>query len=566
MQKIIYPYVRFSTEQQSGGSSYRRQLGDILKYAKEHGYTVNDNLELRDLGLSAYKADHIKKGSLGDFFDAIEAGLIETDGSAYLCVEQIDRLSRQSLDDASNVLRTILRANVNVITLMDKKIYTKESLNDLMSVMYSSMLMAQANEESAKKSERILKSFDARLDALNDGKPIQYVGIFPGWIDNKGTKQQTNFVINKKAKIVQRIFEMYINGISFNEIARTLNAEKVPQVAKRRHKNFTNLWSSAKINHLLKNRCVLGDLYIRKTGDTFKNYYPQIISNDDWDVVQSMTKTKKTTKVSGRKSINIFTGKMFCSGCGQKYYFETDDKKLKSGIKYYHMLKCAGRRGLKCSSKSIKYDDFLESTPNMFGMLTSSKKDNSSKIDEIKSKIKEIAEQTKELESKVLIIEDLNSKDELDFTTYLKESSKLQKKIRENDARIASFKLNISRLSSDNKLENFDKNDPISVSKARKFINDNFAGFIISSDSRFCIALYNDGQVLQFKIKNSKIEKKESQVKNIDNFESFNEFYKLKEQVLETYKNGTMDGRFMEILRATNYWGVETPEKDYTLD
>ncbi|WP_274882654.1 recombinase family protein [Vibrio harveyi] len=395
MQKIIYPYVRFSTEQQSGGSSYRRQLGDILKYAKEHGYTVNDNLELRDLGLSAYKADHIKKGSLGDFFDAIEAGIIETDGSAYLCVEQIDRLSRQSLDDASNVLRTILRANVNVITLMDKKIYTKESLNDLMSVMYSSMLMAQANEESAKKSERILKSFDARLDALNDGKQIQYVGIFPGWIDNKGTKKQTNFVINKKAKIVQRIFEMYINGTSFNEIARTLNAEKVPQVAKRRHKNFTNLWSSAKINHLLKNRCVLGDLYIRKTGDTFKNYYPQIISNDDWDVVQSMTKTKKTTKVSGRKSINIFTGKMFCSGCGQKYYFETDDKKLKSGIRYYHMLKCAGRRGLKCSSKSIKYDDFLESTPNMFGMLTNSKKDNSSKIDEIKSKIKEITEQTK---------------------------------------------------------------------------------------------------------------------------------------------------------------------------
>lgn len=563
MQKIIYPYVRFSTEQQSGGSSYRRQLGDILKYAKEHGYTVNDNLELRDLGLSAYKADHIKKGSLGDFFDAIEAGLIETDGSAYLCVEQIDRLSRQSLDDASNVLRTILRANVNVITLMDKKIYTKESLNDLMSVMYSSMLMAQANEESAKKSERILKSFDARLDALNDGKQIQYVGIFPGWIDNKGTKKQTNFVINKKAKIVQRIFEMYINGTSFNEIARTLNAEKVPQVAKRRHKNFTNLWSSAKINHLLKNRCVLGDLYIRKTGDTFKNYYPQIISNDDWDVVQSMTKTKKTTKVSGRKSINIFTGKMFCSGCGQKYYFETDDKKLKSGIKYYHMLKCAGRRGLKCSSKSIKYDDFIESTPNMFGMLTSSKKDNSGKINEIKLKIKEITEQNKKLESNILIIEDLNSKDELDFTTYLKESSKFQKKIRENDARIASFKLNISRLSSDNKLESFDKNDPVSVNKARKFINDNFAGFIISSDSRACIALYNDGQIIQFRIKNSKIEKR-SDV--LDPANGFGEFYKLKEEVIEAYKKGTMDGRFMEILRATNYWGVETPEKDYNLE
>lgn len=35
--------------------------------------------------------------------------------------------------------------------------------------------MAQANEESAKKSERILKSFDKKIDQLNNDDPIQYV-------------------------------------------------------------------------------------------------------------------------------------------------------------------------------------------------------------------------------------------------------------------------------------------------------------------------------------------------------------------------------------------------------
>ncbi|OXX63636.1 recombinase family protein [Vibrio sp. V15_P4S5T153] len=563
MQKIIYPYVRFSSEQQSGGSSYKRQLGDILKYAKENGYTVNDSLELRDLGLSAYKADHIKKGSLGDFFDAIDTGIIETDGTAYLCVEQFDRLSRQSLDDASDVLRKILRSNINVITLMDKRVYTKESLNDLMSVMYSSMLMAQANEESAKKSERILKSFDARLDALHGGKQIQYVGIFPGWIDNKGSKIEANFVVNKNAKIVQRVFKMYINGISMGDIARTLNDERVSQVAKRRHKNFTNSWSSAKINHLLKNRCVLGELYIRKTGDTFKNYYPKIISNDDWDIVQSMSKTKKTIKTSGRNSINIFTGKIFCSGCGQKYYFETDDKNLKSGKKYYYMLKCSGRRRLQCKSASIKYDDFLASTPNMFGLIDKKPKDNSEKINKIKEKISEILDHSKDINDKLLLLEELNNNNELDFTIYLKESSKLQKKIRENDARIASFKVSISRLSSDNKLDYFDKNDPISIKKAKRFINENFAGFIISSDSRNCTALYSNGQIIHFRIKNSKIEKIENVIENVDGFK---EFFDLKEEVVQAYKNGTMDGRFAEVLKATNFWGVETPEKDYTLE
>lgn len=562
MEKIIYPYVRFSSEQQSGGSSYKRQMGDILKYAKENGYTVNNSLELKDLGLSAYKAKHIEKGSLGDFLDALDAGVIETDGSAYLCVEQLDRLSRQSIDEAYQVFRRILKANVNVITLMDKKIYTKASLNDLMSIMYSSMLMAQANEESAKKGERILKSFDQKIDKLNNGESIQYVGIFPGWIDNKGTKQKTNFVVNEKAKIVQRVFKMYIEGTSMGDIARIFNEELIEQVAKRRHKNFTNSWSSAKINHLLKNRCVLGELRIAKTGDIYENYYPSIISVDDWDVVQSMTATKKTKKASGRKSINIFTGKMFCAGCGQKYYFETDDKITKKGRTLYYMLKCSGRRVLGCKSKSIKYDDFISSTPNMFGMVTQTKKDNSNEINKIKEKVSEISTKNKKIEKDIITLETMNENGDLDYMTYLKESSKQRKKINVNDARIADFKANIARLSSDNKLEFFDKTDPISVVKAKRFVNENFAAFVVSSDSKACTALYSNGMVIHFTLNNSKLEKKEKR-KPVD---GFGEFYELKEEILNAYKSGRMDGKFIEILKATNYWGVETPEKVYDLD
>jgi DNA invertase Pin-like site-specific DNA recombinase len=254
MEKIIYPYVRYSSEQQSGGSSYKRQMGDILKYAKDNEYKVNDSLKLRDLGLSAFTAKHIEKGSLGDFLEALDANVIEADGTAYLCVEQIDRLSRQSIDDAYQVFRKILKANVNVITLMDKKIYTKDSLNDLMSIMYSSMLMAQANEESAKKSERILKSFDKKTDDLNNGKNIQYVGMLPGWVENKGSKKQTKFVVNEKVETVKKIFQMYIENISMGDIARIFNEKNIPQIARNRYKNFTNTWSSAKVNHILKNR------------------------------------------------------------------------------------------------------------------------------------------------------------------------------------------------------------------------------------------------------------------------------------------------------------------------
>ncbi|OOE84281.1 recombinase family protein [Salinivibrio sharmensis] len=562
MDKIIYPYVRFSSEQQAGGSSYKRQMDKILKYAKDNGYTVNNSLELKDLGLSAYTAKHIEKGSLGDFLHALDAGVIETDGSAYLCIEQIDRLSRQSIDDAYQVFRKILKANVNVITLIDKKTYTKDSLNDLMSIMYSSMLMGQANEESAKKSQRILENFNNKIEKLNKKEPIQYVGILPGWIDNIGTKQKREFVVNEKAKIVQNIFNMYIKGTSMGDIARILNEKGIEQVAKRRHKNFTNSWSSAKINHILKNRCVLGELRIKKTGEVYENYYPQIISIDDWDVVQSMTATKKSTKKSGRKSINIFTGKIFCSGCGQKYYFETDDKMTKKGKALYYMLKCRGKRVLGCKSKSIKYDDFISSTPNMFGMITQTNKDNSEEIKKIKQKISEISSNTRGIEKDIDTLEMMNSNGSLDYETYLKESSKQRKKIKINDARIADFKANIARLSSDNKLSYFDKEDPASIIKGKRFINDNFAGFIISSDSKSCTALYSNGKIIHFPLKNSKIEKKES-IRPVD---GFSEFFELKQEILNSYKSGNMDGMFIEILRATNFWGVDTPEKDYSFE
>ncbi|WP_242567770.1 hypothetical protein, partial [Vibrio cholerae] len=159
-------------------------------------------------------------------------------------------------------------------------------------------------------------------------------------------------------------------------------------------------------------------------------------------------------------------------------------------------------------------------------------------------------------------LENMNDNGSLDYETYLKESSKQRKKIRINDTRVADFKANIARLSSDNKLNHFDKTDPISIIKGKRFVNENFAGFVISSDSKSCTALYLNGQVVHFLLQNSKIEKKES----INPVDGFGEFFELKEEIINAYKSGKMDGRFIEILRAANFWGVDTSEKDYSLE
>uniref|UniRef100_UPI0012FDB6DC hypothetical protein n=1 Tax=Vibrio salilacus TaxID=1323749 RepID=UPI0012FDB6DC len=138
----------------------------------------------------------------------------------------------------------------------------------------------------------------------------------------------------------------------------------------------------------------------------------------------------------------------------------------------------------------------------------------------------------------------------------------LIKKCSRSHPGIADFKANIARLSSDNKLAYFDKTDPVSIIKGKRFVNENFAGFVISSDSKACTALYSNGKIIHFPLKNSKIEKKES-IRPVD---GFSEFFELKQEILNSYKSGNMDGMFIEILRATNFWGVDTPEKDYSFE
>ncbi|MCZ5970924.1 recombinase family protein, partial [Escherichia coli] len=72
-----------------------------------------------------------------------------------LLIESLDRLSRQAVDRASELLRNILRSGVDVVTLSDGEHYTRESLRDPLSLIKSILIMQRSHEESLRKSERI---------------------------------------------------------------------------------------------------------------------------------------------------------------------------------------------------------------------------------------------------------------------------------------------------------------------------------------------------------------------------------------------------------------------------
>ncbi|ATI46680.1 hypothetical protein CO725_13670 [Vibrio parahaemolyticus] len=543
MDKVIYPYVRFSTKKQEHGHSLSRQITRIKEYAIENGYKVNDSLELRDLGKSGFRGLNAKEGALSVFLRLLEEDKIPKDGSSYLCIEQFDRLSRMPAGDAYEVFRKILKQNVNIITLMDRKVYRKEDLNNMVSILSSLLIMEQAHIESQRKSDLISAVFKDKVKTLKSGGKVQFTYILPGWIDNNGTKKDPDFVLNEKVETVKMIIDMYLGGETMGHIARILNEKQVPQIARKKTKNRTNSWNSAKISHLLTNQTLLGKLYIRTTGDVIEDYYPAVITKDEWDLIQAKKRTQNSTKVAGRRSINIFQGRLFCADCGNKYYFETDDKKGKGGKRYiYHMLKCSGRRFHSCNSESLKYDDFTN--PDLFFFRDIGEVDS----DDILLVKKEIRDYEKEVESLKLEqseIEDMFENDEINLRAYSLSISKVTDKIDDIEAKIVLNKQHLSFSSNEYRMEEFDKNNPESVSKAKNFIRKNYAGIIISSEYNIIIALMHSGEM--------SIRPLPRPYKYPDPIKGYPLLQKIKDNIQEQDRKGLLDGKFKELLDAFNF-------------
>src|SRR5262245_55030636 len=126
-QPKAYSYIRFSTPQQAKGDSHRRQADKAARYAEEHGLALDSDLNLTDFGVSAYRGKNAKTGALGVFLRAVEDGTVPR--GSFLLVENIDRLTREDVPDATMLFLQIINAGIVVVTLTNRERYSRERLN-----------------------------------------------------------------------------------------------------------------------------------------------------------------------------------------------------------------------------------------------------------------------------------------------------------------------------------------------------------------------------------------------------------------------------------------------------
>ena len=346
--KVGYSYLRFSSVEQAKGDSFRRQTELSTKYAEKHDISLDDSLQLQDLGVSAFKSANATEGRLSVFLAAIESGRIKP--GSYLLIESFDRLARSQIMTALALLNQILSKDIIVVTLSDEKVYTKDSLNDLPNLMYSILIMSRAHEESLIKSKRVCASWESRIKNAHI-KPIS--GRIPMWLKLEDGKIVG---IPERVEVIQRIYQMSLSGMGMHVIANTLNSEGVP--------SFLNAgWRCASIQSILKNRAVLGECTPNKMVDgkkaaitTLVDYFPKIISEEDYAAVQVALASRRHKGGEIGKTVNIFAHLMKCKVCGSPMV-----KIKNNGLMY---MSCdRGRRGLsKCGCTGWRYDDLLQRT------------------------------------------------------------------------------------------------------------------------------------------------------------------------------------------------------------
>jgi DNA invertase Pin-like site-specific DNA recombinase len=321
---LAFSYVRFSADRQQHGASVARQVDAAAQYALAHGLTLDTNT-YRDLGISAFKSKNRVEGALGAFIQAVDDKKIPR--GSFLLIESFDRLSRDTVDVALELFLNITRKGITIVTLMDQQVYSQATIRDNWTKLIMALaVMARANEESVTKSRRVADSYVRRKE-----KGEIAHNKYPSWL--RKVDKTTFEPIPEKAALINRIFDMAIEGMGSRLIARQLHTEKVPT------SQWAKEWNQALVSGLLRSTAVYGC-----KGDNEK-YYPPIMTKKKFMTTVSIVQGRRWKGYGPNSVPNLFAGLSFCSVCGSRVRYVPSGRgnpyiRCKSAI---DKLECTGK-------------------------------------------------------------------------------------------------------------------------------------------------------------------------------------------------------------------------------
>ncbi len=344
-------YCRVSTEdQEREGTSLQTQLEACLAYCKQKGYEVARRFSETFSGLT------LERPKLNELLDLIQSNQIDV-----VVIYCLDRLSR---DPTHGVILTQELEKHNVTLEAVTETVESTELGKLISYIrgFASKL------EAEKIRERTMRG---KLAYLKEGKLPQGTGIgIYGYQWDKATGRRT--VMDYEAKVVQKIFNMVLQGFSFYKIALELNKASIKSKS-------GSMWHPLTIRRIATNESYAGKTYFSKTKRTAKtkvtsrpkedwillpDVTPPIISEEMFNRTQEAIRQAKQARPIKQNSAYLLTGFIKCSKCGSPIGGTT----LNGKYRYY---KCRGSiptttRDKICDAGYIRANDLESSVWNKF--------------------------------------------------------------------------------------------------------------------------------------------------------------------------------------------------------
>lgn len=276
-------YCRVSTEDQAreGYSLPEQQekLKDLCKYRDYNIYGIYE-----DAGISGKDMEH--RPQFQKMLESVRDGKVNV-----IVAYKLDRLTR-SVRDLEILISELEKYNCSLECAMDD--INTSTANGRFFVR---MLTVLSQLEIERVSERTKFGM---VGAIKDGHiPVRKTLGF--------MRKDKKLIINPaESEIVERIFDLYYKGKSYQQIANIFNDEKV----------LNKKWYDTTILKILSNPLYKGDFISgTRTGNPvlYENVVEPIISKKLWEECQEQT--RKNTRNYTRRNDYIFFQKIICPNC-----------------------------------------------------------------------------------------------------------------------------------------------------------------------------------------------------------------------------------------------------------
>ena len=348
-KRRVAAYARVSTDNEEQLTSYEAQVDYYTNYIQGR-----DDWEFAgvytDEGITGTNTKK-REGFKSMVADAL-AGKIDL-----IITKSVSRFARNTVDSLTTI-RSLKEHNVECY-FEKENIWTFDGKGELLLTIMSSL----AQEESRSISENCTWGQRKRFA---DGKVTVPFNRFLGY--DMGPDH--NLVVNpEQAKLVKRIYGMFLQGQSPFQIARTLTEEGIPSPGGKDH------WNPSNIKSILTNEKYKGDALLQKTftvdfltkkkkaneGEIpqyyVKDNHEAIIDPETFEMVQTLMATRKKGR-NRKSSVSIFSSKVKCGDCGSWY----GPKVWHSNDAYRKVIWQCNHKfdGQKCATPTLTEDEIKE--------------------------------------------------------------------------------------------------------------------------------------------------------------------------------------------------------------